>query len=130
MAADLYIHILEGITEEEVKIFFCNDSGSKYFDLDKVELKHKIFNHQINNKFSDTLRVYVGSDSSIENGLVSLIENFIGEDFPVINDSLIFGVLHILSLSSKLPYYRLNEKDEILIFLNKHKGKKIFCVNW
>lgn len=129
MAADLYIHILEGLTEDEVKLFFCNDMGSKYFDLDKVELKHKLFNSEINNKFADTLMVYVGSDSSIDNGLVSLIENFIGEDFPVITHDLIFGINHILN--SKLEYYRLNpDRGEITDFLYKHLGKKCFCVNW
>ncbi len=68
MAADLYIHVFEGISEEDLKVFFSNALGSKWFagfyavdDHGKEEESYA--------NISETPRVWVGEVSWLKAAL-------------------------------------------------------------
>ena len=136
MSADLHIHIFEGITEQDLKYFFCNSLGSKYFDITIYHLKQD----NLYKKISNTPNIWIGSVSWLKAGLskdnetyipttVNNIQKIINEDLPELTDKLINDILNSFELENKTSY-DIAKKEDVKLFLNKHKGKKIFTVSW
>ena len=139
MAADLSIHIFEGIDEKDLAKFNSHTLGSKYFDLstsispeDRSDLYKKIGN---------TPNVWIGEVSWLkailfENGegtfvpsTVQQIHDMIGEDLPTIDDKLISRIEDCFTFPNITEYSIAKSKD-VVDFLKKHKGKKVFTVSW
>lgn len=140
MAADLYIHVFEGITEEDLKIFFSPTIGSKHFG---AYLNHQDFNRmweEVYSKISETPSVWVGEVSWLKAAIfddeetfipepISKVVDIIGEDLPVVDDELISRIEEAMKLPNKTKY-RVNDPAEVVEFLRKHKGKRVFTVSW
>lgn len=137
MAADMCIHIFQGITEDDLRIFFSNALGSKYFgtvapsDEELDQAFHKI---------ARTPNVWVGEVSWLKAALfedeekyiptaIEQIHEIIGEDLPVIDDELIARIEQALRLPNKTRY-RVAKPEEVVEFLRKYKGERCFTVSW
>lgn len=96
MSADLSIHVFEGITEEDLRMFFSSSLGSKYFDFKQTN--EEWFDSY--DKIASTPEIWVGevswlkaalfedADTFIPNTIAKVTE-IIGEDLPIIDDSLL-----------------------------------------
>lgn len=62
-------------------------------------------------------------------GVIEAITDIIGEDLPVVDDELIEKVNQAFDLPNNTSY-SLNSKNEVINFLERHKGMKTFTVNW
>ena len=134
MAADLYIHVFEGVTEEELEEFFSNTFGSKHFNLNRPR------RDDIYLKVADTPQIWIGevswlkamvfgdSEEFIPN-TVGAINRGIGEVLPVINDKLIAGIMGAFDLPNDTSY-ALAKPEDVRAFLEKHRGKRVFTVSW
>jgi len=140
MAADVHLHILEGVTEEEVKLFLSNRLGSKYYDESKYQEHEKRYDELVE-KMANTPQVWVGEVSWLKAWLtgdkeafvpsaVEKVTEVIGEDFPVIDDELIRKVEEAMKLGSGKSEYEVNDPEEVVNFLKEHKGKKVFWITW
>ena len=140
MAADLHIHVLEGITENDLQIFNSNTFGSKYFDLSRMQPSSEEWD-KVYDKISDAPNIWIGEVSWLKAALcddaeqfvpdsVAMIHELIGEDLPVLNDELIAKILKAMGLKNETSYGIEDGEDDIQKFLQKHKGKKVFTVSW
>ena len=135
MAADLHIHIFEGITEEDLADFNSHTLGSKYFDLRRPQRS------LLDNPAGETPNVWIGEVSWLKAGLfedgeqayipdtVREISRLIGEDLPVLDDELIKKIGDAFDLPNQTGY-SLSEGEEVLAFLEQHKGKKAYTISW
>ncbi len=137
MAADLHIHIFEGIVEADLAKFCSNHLGSKWFnprpgatDFGPGSVFHRV---------SETPNIWVGEVSWLKAALfdddsyvpnpVGAINDLIGEELPVLDDALIEAIGKAVDLKNETGY-RLGNAEDILAFLRLHKGKKVFTVSW
>ena len=136
MAADLHIHIFEGIAEKDLSGFFANTWGSKYFNLGKGSS----WDDPSRKKVGDTPSVWVGEVSWLKAALfddseafipdpVGAISELVGEDLPVIDDSFMEKVKEAMAMPNETGY-SLAHAEEILAFLEEHKGKQVFTISW
>jgi len=138
VAADMHIHVFDGVTEGDLRIFFEHTFGSKYFNL----LGHQDFKEwsKVCEKISDTPNIWVGSVSWLKAGLfdnsdkyvpsiVDAISEIIGEDLPMIDDVMIEKIGKTFDLPN-VTSYKTADKEEIVTFLKNHKGYKAFTVSW
>jgi len=139
MSADMHIHIFEGIEEKDLKIFFSNTIGSKYCLPIGVKVSDEAW-EKAYEKIANTPNIWIGEVSWLKAGLTSnpekyvpapiqKISDIIGEDLPKIDDELIQKVENALRLKNTTSYQVANPKD-VVKFLKKHKGKKVFTVSW
>lgn len=137
MAADLHIHIYEGINEQDLADFNANTMGSKWFDLRPVSDTRW---HESYVRVSATPEVWVGEVSWLKAALledaehyvpnaVGAVNEIIGEDLPVIEDALIAQIRAALELPNQTAY-RLADPDVVVQFLEEHRGKQCFIVSW
>ena len=136
MGADLNIHVFtKDFTEEHYKKFQSHTLGSKFFnphgnssDLDLFRL------------CSGTPKVWVGSVSWLKAAILQDAETFIpnsvgkiheiiGEEFPVIDDALIAKIKEALMIPNQTDY-EIGSADDVLNFLEEHKGEKAFTISW
>jgi len=139
MAADLHIHVFEGITEDDLRIFFARDLGSKYFVEDPEDLDWEKWDEAYD-KIANTPNVWVGEVSWLKAWLledddafipapVQAVAEIIGEDLPEITDELIERVVEAMRKPNETGY-SVNSPEEIERFLKEHKGKRVFVVTW
>jgi len=139
MAADQHIHIFEGLTEDDLALFFSSTMGSKWFNLDRQREKST---SKIYDKIAKTPQVHVGEVSWLKAGLFEDSHTYIpppiqriaelipeGEDPVLITPELIEEVSKALHLPNTTPYH-IEPAEEILTFLRQHTGKKAFTVSW
>lgn len=137
MAADLQIHVFEDeeLTEDDFRGFFGNHIGSKWFSLDNSKKFDKNYD-----KFSKTKSIWVGSASWLKASLledsdtfipdsVGEIADIIGEHWPVVDDELISQIKDALTLENSTQY-EVASADEVVEFLERHRGKKAFTISW
>lgn len=138
MAADMHMHILEGVTQDEYAIFNWNTLGSKYYDRNKDNDKYWI---ALSKKFNQTPNVWIGEVSWLKEALfedvscvptvIEGLSKLIAEDFPVIDDALVLKVRKIYDDNEKIEQCMgCNIKNQVIDFLNQYKGKKVFLLNW
>lgn len=136
MAADMHIHVLEGITEDDIAQFNRSTLGSKYFDAACSAPYDAVACDAI----EKTPNMWVGSVSWLKAALtddietyvpdpVMIVNDLIGEDLPEITDALIESVVVALQTPNTTDY-TICTADEVLAFLQKHKGKRIFTISW
>lgn len=138
MAADLHIHVLtDKFTEEHCKVFSSNVLGSKWFGYRNASIGNRF---DLFGPASDTPNVWVGEVSWLKAALlddadkyvpaaVEAIAELIGDDFPVIDDEMISAV-HAAFEAENGTSYSVSEGNDVIDFLNEHKGKKAFTVSW
>ena len=145
MAADLHIHIFEGITKEDLKDFFSCTMGSKYFNPDclaksgnaRIIHKKKL---KIASEVMNTPMIWVGEVSWLKSQLtqdedtyvpqtVAEIYKIIGEKLPEIDDELIDKIKEALGKPNTTGY-KISSKKPIIMFLEKYRGKRVFMINW
>jgi hypothetical protein len=125
MAADLHIHVLEGITEKEIILF---NKGSA------------TVTSQLFDKIGESPNVWIGEVSWLKAALfndsnewipstVQTIRDLVGNDFPVIDEDFINKVSEAFD-KQNITSYSLAEKQEVKDFLKEHLGKKAFTVSW
>jgi hypothetical protein len=145
MAADLHIHLLaedasqQGMTEEDLPVFFGSTLGSKYFTglgwQYPFSAKEPLYE-----KTSHDDNIWIGEVSWLKAALfedaetfvpdaVGAISEIIGEDLPVIDDELIAQVDEALKLKNTTSYSLANAQ-EILDWLNQHKGRRAYTISW
>lgn len=144
MAADLHIHVFtDEFTEEHYKTFSSNSIGSRFFrpeepDYDKQFEKENGCN--LYDLLAETPCVWIGEVSWLKAGLFNDVESFvpdavmkinglIDEDFPVIDDKFIKDVADALDLENATSY-DLAKKEDVVSFLEEHKGKRVFTISW
>tara|TARA_B100000614_G_scaffold258752_1_gene281762 strand:+ start:33729 stop:34157 length:429 start_codon:yes stop_codon:yes gene_type:complete len=142
MAADLHIHVFaEGEVEEAVfEDFFSGTLGSKYFNLDRNRNRdEEMDSYSI---ISSLPNVWVGEVSWLKAALFEDNKTFIpdpvgaiseiineGEEFVKIDDELIAKVKEALGHENKTAY-SVTSQQEVIDFLESHKGKLAFTVSW
>lgn len=137
MAADLHIHIFDGITEDDLRIFFSNTVGSKYFNLFGTDEDR---DYKIHDKIANTPNIWIGEVSWLKAALledsdrfvpstVERINTVIGEDLPILTEELIAEILKSFELENKTNY-NLAKREDIEKFLDENKGKRVFTVSW
>jgi len=137
MAADLHIHIFEGITGDDLAMFFADSLGSKWFDPSRCD---SISTREVYGKIGKTPNIWVGQVSWLKADFygdketyvpetIADIWNMIGENLPVIDDALIAKIAAAFDKPNK-SCYKLNDKKKVLEFLKQHKGKQAFVVSW
>lgn len=142
MGADLHIHVFEKITEEDLGIFFKDTLGSKYFR--GLFAPRKIYSHEqweeSFSKIADTPNIWIGEVSWLKAGITGDSETFvpnsvqavaeiIGESLPILDEELKEKILKAMNLPNATTY-RTTKKPEVVDFLEKHIGKKLFTVSW
>lgn len=136
MAADLHIHIFEGIEEATLAAFNSNTFGSKYFAPRTVGQKA---NDNSFEEVSRTPSIWIGSVSWLKAALlggneyvpspVEAINAMIGEDLPLLTEEMKQKILSALDIENATQYH-IAEKSEVESFLNAHIGKPLFTVSW
>lgn len=128
MAADLHIHILEGVTEEDVNKFKDGTSRRRWEKLYDL--------------ISATPDFWIGEVSWLKAALledpesyipdpVAKVSEIVGSDFPIIDGPLIEALVGALQPSGGSNGYSTCENSSKLReFLETHKGKKVFQVSW
>lgn len=130
----MHIHVLEGITEKELALFFSSHASSKHFGGLQSNPCDEKTREELTKKIDCTPNIWIGAlnmfdadDTVLDT--VGAIEETIGEDLPVIDEVLIEKIVAAFSRENNLNYPVANP-DEICEFLKTHKGKRIFFVYW
>lgn len=142
MAADLHIHIYEGVEEKDMANFFSNTLGSKHFNPQPAGHISKYTNPASSwYKVGDTPNIWIGEvswlkASLIEDGAhdyipstVKAINEAIGEDLPILTDELIEKICAAFDLPNTTEY-NLATADKVRPFLEEHRGKKVYTISW
>lgn len=131
-----------------MKAMFSNSMGSRYFNpvMGSGSEKHQ----RLEREGHSAPSVWIGEVSWLKAGLledsdtfipqtVMKVHEIIGEDLPVIDDALIEKVRGAFELpnNTKKPDgvmngngYALAKVDEVVKWLEEHKGEKAFTISW
>lgn len=147
MAADLHIHSLKGLSEDDIRCFNRNVMGSKYFawggsvnrcvstGKDTWECDH-------HKRVTDSESVWVGAVSWLKAALfeddasfipepVQKISEIIGEDLPVLDDELAGKIAGALDAPRATALsYSTPVSDDVQEWLAAHCGERLFTVSW
>lgn len=137
MSADLHIHVFDGLTESDLRSFFSNTLGSKYFAPVSIGQGSCLDHYK---KISDVPNIWIGGVSWLKAGLsedsetfipnaVAEINELIGENLPVLDNDLTEKILSAMDLPNDTGY-SLAKKDAVQKFLGEHKGQQLFTVSW
>lgn len=141
MGADLHIHVLtDEFTEEHLKAFQSNTLGTKWFNPGYNKQFEKENNCNLLSMCSATPSVHVGECSFLKAALfedndtfipdpLGEISDLIGEDLPIITDELIEKAKSALDMENRTQY-SMNSADNIIKFLEDHKGDRAFTIAW
>lgn len=143
MAADLHIHVFEGIEENDLADFFSSTLGSKHFNLAK-QFAGRVAGRDVfmesYDKVGKTPNIWIGEVSWLKAMVTGNSETFIpdpvqkvtdliGENLPVLDADLERLLLEALDVHNKTSY-GVTDKTPIEKFLTEHRGKKLFTVSW
>lgn len=123
MAADLVIHILEGLTGEELHEYQFGPSPYRSDLIAKVYATPRVWCGEVS-----WLSAAISQDT--ESNVpkpVELISSLVGFG-RVIDDDLIEAIGQAFDAPNMTPY-RLNDPEKIIGFLIEHKGKTCFQTN-
>jgi hypothetical protein len=141
MAADLHIHVYEGLTEEDMRIFFSNTIGSKHCPFPFMPEISPEDERKVLAKIHKTPNIWIGEVSWLKAAMfedgdsyvpdpVAKVSEIVGEDLPVIDDEFIKKIVEALGAENKTSYDTEKDEDSVRAFLEKHKGKKVFTISW
>jgi hypothetical protein len=144
MSADLHIHVLEGCSEADLKVFFHNTLGSKWgaplgrgWTIGESDLFGR---REARDRVSDSPNVWIGEvswlkaavledDETYVPGPVAIVQELIGEELPVLDKHLRDAILAALKETNSTTY-RTSDGEKVEKFLDAHLGKKLFTVSW
>ena len=142
MGADLHIHVMtEDMTEEDFKYFFSHTLGSKWFtinrnydtfgnDRGKLAMERVMNSPNVGIGEWSTLSALVYDDSkTFKPAPMQEVYDIIGESLPVIDDELIDRIKKAMQIENTTDYL-VRSGEEIVKFLEEHKGKRVFTVSW
>jgi len=139
VSADMHIHVMVGVTEEDLRCFNAHTLTSKYFSMDRracgTDYDCRHWQAIINSP-----QIWVGSVSWLKAmmleatetyvpAVVGVISELIGEKEPVIDDDLIAKVREAFA-STNDTSYSIADVDDVVAFLEVYRGKKAFTVSW
>jgi hypothetical protein len=139
MSADLYIHACPAgtIPEWVFKTFFRATLGSKYCNLKERFDRHA--DREAHKVMCGAPSIWVGEVSWLKASLtgcddfvpntVAAVSEAIGEDLPTIDEALIQQINETFDLPNDTGY-ELASKEDIVSWLESHKGEQAFVVNW
>ena len=139
MSADLHIHVMEGVTADDLRCFNAHTLSSKYFDMNRRECDTN-YDCRHWRAIIDSPQIWVGSVSWLKAMLLEATETYvpetvgkiaalIGEDEPIIDDDLIAKVREAFE-STNDTSYSIADVNDVIAFLEVHRGKKAFTVSW
>jgi len=131
------------ITDAEFASFFGNCMDSRWFRGFDDRSVETTFDREANALMTYTPNVWVGQVSWLKAALfdeegkyvpgpISQISDIIDENLPVIDDDLIEKIGKAL-FTENTTSYSINNKpndNEVIKFLQKHKGLRCFTVSW
>ena len=137
MGCDLTIHVFEGISMLDIRKFFANHLGSKYFNLGFG----RDYDGTLFERMTETPSIPIGEMSNLKAALtgdvgtyipesLDQIQDIIGEDLPVIDDELIGKIEAAMGYENTTSYTIEEDKESVTKFLEQHRGKKVFTVCW
>jgi hypothetical protein len=140
MSADLHIHVMEGVTTDDLRCFNRHTLTSKYFDVQDLHPCGNNYNCAHDRAVVDSPQVWIGQVSFLKAmlledtetyvpGVVQAIVNLIREDEPVIDDALLAGVREAFARNNDTSY-SVADVDEVVAYLERYRGKKVFTVSW
>jgi len=131
------------VTEKELASFFGGSMGSRWFrGFHSVE-EETIFDREAWALVTSTPNVWVGEVSWLKAALfedeekyvpgpVAKVFDIIDEHLPMIDDALIEQIREALRVENTTSYSVNSEvtNNEVINFLQKHKGLRCFTINW
>lgn len=142
MGADLHIHVMtEDMTEEDFRYFFSHTMGSKWFtmnraydtfsnDRGKLAMDRVMNSPNVSVGEWSTLKAAVFDDSeTYKPAPMQEVYNIISESLPVIDDTLIDRIKKAMLIENTTDY-SVNSGEDIIEFLEEHRGKQVFTVSW
>jgi len=140
VAADLHIHTMDGVTEEDLKCFFSGTLGSRWCTFPaRRRCPGALCTHW--EAVGKSPNVWVGEvswlsasltgdDSSIPEP-VQAVKDVIGESLPVLDDDLKVKILRALGeTNTRAPGYDTTKDEGIVGWLDEHMGQRLFTVSW
>jgi len=138
MGADLHIHIVGTLTEQDFKILFSHSLGSKYFDMsaqNDFEEEQKVWE-----RVSENPEIWIGEVSWLKASLtedkekyipstVMTVSELIGENQPILDEELKSSILAAFDLANSTQY-DLASKKEVEEWLDKNMGERLFTISW
>lgn len=126
------------IDESVLAALFSSSLGSKWFDL-SADLRQELSDAAFS-LIAETPQCWVGEVSWLKAALfkdeetfvpntVAQVSSIIGEDLPVIDDQLIEKIARAFDAPNDTSYSLAN-KDEVVAFLEEHKGLRCFTASW
>ncbi len=138
MSADLHVHVMTGVTEDELALFKCNTFGSRFFDMSRYREHDRMYD-SLFSKMSDTPNEWVGEVSWLKAGImgsdeyipdpVQAVSDIVGEDLPVIDDEFIKKIADAMGLENSTTYV-VSTGGKLCEFLSKYKGERVFTISW
>ena len=139
MAADLYIHVLSHLSEDVVKRFKSTSLGSKWHNCVPYQ---KATEHSQEDYLDvgHTPQIWIGEVSWLKASLfedsetyipdpVLAVATIVGEDFRIIDDTMIQEISTAMSLPNNTNY-SIASKEQVVAFLTQNLGEKTFHVSW
>lgn len=136
MAADLHIHVYEGIDESDMAQFFSNSMGSKWFNPVTNSTSQPGWE-----RVAHTPGIWIGEVSWLKAMLfednekfvpnpVAEISELIGEDLPELTEELAQKIRFALQRANQTSYSIRSVDDKLEAFFAEHMGKKLFTISW
>jgi len=136
MAADLHIHVFgEGeFTEDDFRDMFSNVLGSKWFNP-SIRSDYSIYE-----KCYGLPNIWIGEVSWLKANLtgdgetfipdpVGKVSEIVGEHQPIVDDEFIDSIRSAFN-SDNTTMYNCADKEDVVEFLNAHRGKRAFTISW
>jgi hypothetical protein len=127
MAADCFIHVMEGITNEELNLF-----ENEHFSSD-------VKWDPIYDRVSATPDVWIGEAEWLKAAILDQVEAFVPgpvvvvadlyRERPVITDELIENTMIAFDSPNKTNL-GVVDRELVRAFLETHKGKRAFTISW
>lgn len=138
MSAELYIHVLEGVTYRDLEVFQCSTLGTKFFNLSLYDEQVRR-GDELYDKMSKTPQIFVGEVSWLKAMVTENEEEYvpnsvarIGEllqDVPVLTLDLLDEIREALQFENTTSYSTAST-GSIIEFLQEHLGKRVFTISW
>lgn len=141
MSADLHIHSMRGVTEQDLGCFFSNTLGSKWFQwwmrpncIERWKCKH-------HDAVLASGNIWIGQVSWLKAALtesdefipepVQAIHELIGEHLPILDAELKDKILQALTIpNERASFYNIAERKDVEEWLDRNMGQKLFTVSW
>lgn len=137
MSADLHLHAMDTLVEEELAEFFSRTWGSKYFcvSVNAPEPSLEIFDRVARSpnvwigEVSWLKAAFRGDGETYVPAAVSQVFALIGEERPVLTEELAGRIVDALRAPNATSY-RVAGPDDVQPWLASHMGSRLFTVSW